>query len=184
MTAPTSQSREERSRQEFEAWAQHIGYDTFRRESGDYVYTDTIAAWLAWSAREERIEQLVTENIRLNTFRAGLLVKNEGLEVFVADLERRLREAASMSRGWARTFEDLEIQLDEIGTPNSKSGAIQDRINALVEQRDILAQWKHEQLTVTAWWDEVDKFVRDSGECKLGEAVAKAALRMLQRRLP
>lgn len=53
--------------------------------------------------------------------------------------------------------------------------------DALVEL-ERLRTWKHEQLTVTAWWNEVDDAVRKHREIKLGDTVAKAALRLIQER--
>jgi hypothetical protein len=55
-------------------------------------------------------------------------------------------------------------------------------LDALRAERDALAAWKKDQLTVTAWWAEIDTFVRAHPDCPLGCHVSKRALEMLQER--
>lgn len=69
MSTPT-QSRAEESRAQFEAWAKDKRpYMRLHVYSGpdqpDYIETETKSAWLAWSAREERVAALEAEVARL-----------------------------------------------------------------------------------------------------------------------
>ena len=63
-----------------------------------------------------------------------------------ADNERLKGEFGHHKRSFFRLLEALEIQLDEIGTPNSRSGAVQDRINALYQRAEKAEYLAHELL--------------------------------------
>lgn len=45
-----------------------------------------------------------------------------------------------------------------------------------------LREWKRQQLTVTAWWQEIDTFVRNHPDVSGGDFVSAAALSMLRER--
>jgi hypothetical protein len=45
-----------------------------------------------------------------------------------------------------------------------------------------LARWKREQLQVSAWWSEIDKFIRDQPDAPLGYSVSAIALQWLTER--
>lgn len=69
------------------------------------------------------------------------------------------------------------------------NATMHERISGLVaeiaeakEERDMLAFWKHQQLTVTAWWAEVDAAVRQHPESRLGESVSARALHLIRER--
>lgn len=49
-------------------------------------------------------------------------------------------------------------------------------------ERDVLAQWKKEALTVESWWQKIDAFVRKHPDGVLGAHVSETALRFMQER--
>ncbi len=50
------------------------------------------------------------------------------------------------------------------------------------EELNQLRRWKREQLTVTAWWDEIDAFVRKHPDGIVGRDVSALALEWLHER--
>jgi hypothetical protein len=50
-------------------------------------------------------------------------------------------------------------------------------------QRDQLARWKKEAMTVESWWSKIDAFVRTHPSVTVGDNVAHATLRLLQERV-
>jgi len=52
----------------------------------------------------------------------------------------------------------------------------------LRRERDQLARWKQEQLTVESWWQEIDKAVREHPDTILGDTIAHTALRFIRER--
>jgi hypothetical protein len=57
---------------------------------------------------------------------------------------------------------------------------LSEQLEAVKEERDILASWKRQALAVEAWWLEVDSFVRKMPQCGIGKDVAKECLRILK----
>lgn len=55
-------------------------------------------------------------------------------------------------------------------------------LGPVFEERDSLARWKQEQLTVTAWWATIDDLCRKHSEIRLGDHVSAFALRMIRQR--
>lgn len=101
MTTPTP-SRAEQSRAEFEAWAKANDFDIFHGPSGRYSFKSTQSAWLAWSAREERVaelearlEQWQKSNARKVPIMDELHGKITALEAEVA----RLKELLTLAQG-------------------------------------------------------------------------------------
>ena len=52
----------------------------------------------------------------------------------------------------------------------------------IARQRDGLAEWKRQQMTVSQWWDEVDAKVRSHPDCIIGDSIAKSVVRFIQER--
>lgn len=52
----------------------------------------------------------------------------------------------------------------------------------LRRERDQLARWKKEQLTVESWWKEIDTAVRNHPDTILGDTIAHTALRFIRER--
>ncbi len=80
----------------------------------------------------------------------------------------------------------LQLEADyarEVGLQEQYYATImkqKEEIRQLTDERDILANWKHQQLTVESWWHEIDKFVRNHPEGVLGQSVAGLALKWLK----
>lgn len=53
---------------------------------------------------------------------------------------------------------------------------------ALYHEREDLARWKVEALTVESWWNEIDAFIRKHPDSPLGRDVSKIALEWLKER--
>ncbi len=91
-------------------------------------------------------------------------------------------DARYVARHARQTLDDLHIQIDENGVTGQSDGSIQAKINAVCAERDTLARWKHEALTVQSWWRDIDDFVRQHPETKLGSIVPHRALELLRER--
>lgn len=52
----------------------------------------------------------------------------------------------------------------------------------LERERNQLARWKKEALTVEGWWKEIDEFVRNHPSVTIGDTVVHTAMRMLRER--
>jgi hypothetical protein len=87
-----------------------------------------------------------------------------------ADWESLYREEVAAKDGWKQSRQKL---LAEIAKLNSNYLQV-------MTERDQLAQWKREAMTVQDWWHEVDQFVRKHPSCVMGSVVAHEALRMLR----
>lgn len=55
-------------------------------------------------------------------------------------------------------------------------------VDSILKERDQLARWKTEQLTVESWWQKIDEAVRKHPDCRMGRIVADEALRLIQER--
>lgn len=55
-------------------------------------------------------------------------------------------------------------------------------LEEVTAERDRLAQWKSEMLTVKSWWAKVDEAVRKHPETRAGELVSEVALRLINER--
>lgn len=53
---------------------------------------------------------------------------------------------------------------------------------AVRAERDNLVAWKQSRLTVEAWWQRVDEFVRNHPEAKVGDSVCELTLKWLKER--
>jgi hypothetical protein len=51
-----------------------------------------------------------------------------------------------------------------------------------IKERNQLARWKQEHLTVESWWNEIDKAVRNHPDTILGDTIAHTALRFIRER--
>jgi hypothetical protein len=88
-----------------------------------------------------------------------------------------------------RICSELSAQTARADALEALNATMHERISGLVaeiaqvkEERDNLAEWKRQQLLVTAWWAEVDAAVRKHPECRLGESVVARALHMIRER--
>jgi len=59
---------------------------------------------------------------------------------------------------------------------------LSDRLRDLTAERDHLARWKQEHLTVESWWQRIDAHVRVRKDGTLGSIVADKALELIQER--
>jgi chromosome segregation ATPase len=106
-----------------------------------------------------------------------------------AERDRLHRSLDNFINSNANLSEQLSAQTARADALEALNATMHERISGLVaeiaqakEERDNLAEWKRQQLLVTAWWAEVDAAVRKHPECRLGESVVARALHMIRER--
>lgn len=97
--------------------------------------------------------------------------------------------AADLIAEGSRLESELSVQTARANSLEALNATMHERISGLVaeitelkQERDFLAEWKRQQLLVTAWWAEVDAAERKHPECRLGESVVARALHMIRER--
>ncbi len=93
-------------------------------------------------------------------------------------LIERIEKERDELKSWKEEAEGELLKRGKAG------GELADMHLDLVKERDELAAWKNSQLTVTAWWSEIDAYIQAeaSNQGLIGERVAYVALKWLKER--
>lgn len=67
-------------------------------------------------------------------------------------------------------------------TMHERISGLVGEITELKQERDFLAEWRRQQLTVTAWWAEIDAAVRKRKDIRIGELVSAKAIELIEER--
>lgn len=102
------------------------------------------------------------------------------------ELMERLVRAERDSASWLQQFMQRGDQLRAVSAAASFDPAIhrdlETCVRALYAERDDLARWKREMLTVVHWWQQIDDFVRAHKDILVGDSVSAKALEWLKER--
>lgn len=78
--------------------------------------------------------------------------------------------------------ETIEVMTQAMNRMQANFLALRSELAEVAAERDRLARWKAEALTVESWWNEVDVEVRKHPETLLGRSIAASALRLIRER--
>lgn len=111
--------------------------------------------------------------------------KIETLELELAEMQAAIAELIVRDGNWLDKWGSCRVCGGEIpyGHTNNCDIYKQEKETIVLRaEREALACWKTEQLTVTAWWAEIDDYCRKHPEILLGDSVSAFALRLIKER--
>lgn len=110
-------------------------------------------------------------------YKHQLNAANKEIEVLKSEL-RDYQDQYANSFSYT-DMKNLQGKLDDAKLVNSFKDK---RIEELQKENEILKRWREEQLVVMKQWDEVDQYVRNHKDTKLGEFIAGTCLHFLKQR--
>ncbi len=149
-----------------------------RRHAAGYHADDTTTI-------ESAIEEAIIEAIRLDREADDRLTDTRlflPVDSVRAEYAKKDEMIAGLQNSYAGVMGQLQAVCAALSFSPSEDRDLETCARRVYAERDTLARWKREALVVQSWWRDIDDFVRQHPETKLGSIVPHRALELLRER--